>query len=140
METSPPQTRNIKYNLSLTQLDEPPKFPVTSLINVNISNTNDTPCTWFPVKPNSGPHNSTYRSDATITPEKRDDDRTTQFSSVSSPTPNTSDVASIQTSAHPLSKMGRYTTNNPPVPCTDIDLQGRGILRRGARLDANNTD
>ena len=40
----------------------------------------------------------------------------------------------------PLSKMGRYTTNDHPVPSTDRYLQGRSLLRRGSLLDANNTN
>ena len=128
---------DIKYNLCQTQRDESPNVPVTSLINVNISGANGTPCTWFPVKSNSGPHNGTDCSDATIAPEKRDYDCTNRLSSVSSPTPTSIDSVPIQTSLPPLSKMEWYT-NNRPVPCIYRDLQGRSLLRRSAQMDANN--
>ena len=82
-----PRTSNIKYNLRLTQQDESPNIPFTSLIGVNISGANNTTCTWFPIKSNSGPHNGTDCSDGAITPAKYDNDHTTQFSSVFSPTP-----------------------------------------------------
>ena len=36
----------------------------------------------------------------------------------------------IKTSEPPLYKMGRNTTNKPPITCPDSDVQGRGLLRR----------
>ena len=140
MDTPTPRTRNIKYNLRPTQRDEFPNNPFTRLTDVNISGANNTPCTWLPVKSNSGSHLGTDLSDASINPEKRNDDRTTQLLSVSSPTPTTITVVPIQTSAPPLSKMGQYTTNYPPVLGIYRDLQGQVLLRQVTRLDANDTN
>ena len=140
VDMPPPQTSNIKYNLRPTQRDESLNNPFTSLIDVNISSANNNTCTCFPVKSKRGPHFGTDFSDAAITPEKRDDDLTTQLLPVSSPTPTTIDVLPIKTSAPPISKMGQCTTSDLPFPGTDRDLQSQGLLRRGARLDANNTN
>ena len=82
VDTPSPRTSNIKYYLRPTQRDESPNVPFTSLIDVNIS----------------GAHNTHNHS------RKRDDDRTTQFSSVSSPTLTTISVVPIQTSAPPFPK------------------------------------
>ena len=39
----------------------------------------------------------------------------------------------------PLSKLGWYATNDPPIPFTDRDVQGRGLLRRSPQLDLHHT-
>ena len=140
MDTPPPQPSNIRYYLRPNQLVESPNNPFTSLIDVNIFGSYNTTCTAFPVKSNSGTHLGTDRSDAEISTTKRDDDCTTKFLFVSSTTSNITAVVPIQTSAPPISKMGCHTPNTPPVPGTDRDLQDRGLLRRRALLDADNTN
>ena len=140
MDTPSPRTSNLKYNLRPTPRDESPNVPVTSLIYVSISGTNYTPCTYFSFKSNSGSHNGTDRYNAPVTPAKRDNDRATQFLSVSATRATTITVVSIQTSAPPLPKMGRYTTNEPPVTCLFSHLKGRCLLLRGERLDSHHTD
>ena len=135
-----PRTRNLKHNSLPTPRDKYPNVPVISLIDFNISGTNDTPCTLLPVKSNSGPQNGTNIPNAPVTPAKRDNYCTTQFSSVSATIPTIIAVVLIRNSAPPLSKIGRNTTNNPSNPYPNSDLQVRGLLLRRARLDAHQTD
>ena len=109
MSMPPPRPRNIKYYLLLNQQDKYPNDPFTSLIDVNISGANNTTCTVFPFKSNSGPQLGTDRSDAAINPEKRDDDRTTQFLSISSPN-------------QPQSLLYQFKPQCPPFPKWDGTL------------------
>ena len=60
----------------------------------------------------------------------------TNFSSVN---PTNTDRSAIQTTASPLSKMGRDSIDNPSIPCTSCDVQGRRVLLQSPRLDANKT-
>ena len=139
MDTPLPRTSNLKHDLRPTQRDESPNFPVTSLINVNISGTNNNPFKWLPAKSNNGPRNGTDSPNAPVTPEKRNNDRAIQFLPVSPTSPNTIDVVSIQT-VPPFYEMDRYTTNNPPVPFPNSYLQVRGLIRWGAKLDSHHTN
>ena len=113
VDIPPPRTSNIKHYLRPNQIDESPNNPFTSLIDVNIFGSYNTTCTWFLAKSNSGPHLGTDLFDAAITPAKRDDDRTTQFLSVPSPTPTTIAVLPIQTSAPPPFQNGTVHHQQP---------------------------
>ena len=48
-------------------------------------------------------------------------------------------VVPIQTTAPPISKMGWYTTKDPPITCTDCGVHFRSLLRRIPRLDLHYT-
>ena len=77
------------------------KFSVTVLINVNITNTRNTPNPWFPVKSNSVNHNGTDHTDTSVSPAESRNDGATSLLSVSYTSPATITVISIETSVTP---------------------------------------
>ena len=140
MDTPPPLPSNYKYYLRPNQQNKYPNNYFSRLINVNIFVSDNTTCTVSPVE-HSGPVRCTHRSNATIATTKRDDTLSTQFSFVSSPTSNTITLVPIQTSAFPPhSKMGQNTTNDPPFPGANQNLQGQSLLHWRSRLDINDNN
>ena len=124
----------------MTQQDDSSHFTFTGLVNVNITDTGDTPNPYFPVKSNYRPHNGADCMHAPVPPIERRNAGVTSLTPTSVIGLATTSVVPIQIIAPPLSKIGWDATNNPPIPCTDRDVQGRSLLRQGPQLDSHYTN